>query len=849
MNKYVQPVCLWTMDSNQEMIVGKNGTIVGFGLNEQDVVSDQLKQALIGVIDPLTCIASDRAAFGPVLTSDMFCGKGQMGVGACNGDSGGGMFFEVGGKWFVRGLVSFTPLRGNTGLCDPLKYTAYTDVAKYLEWIKKYIDQRVLSFESDVLDIDYEEKLRLFNFKTCGVISAIDAIDGTTKWKLPWLGFVTPQNTNEYRCVVTLISEWYAVGPAHCFRNDGDEAFIILDVGNVYPNSSCIVSSAPHATAITCVHRPHKRPIRRIIVHPNFSPSNIEDNIALIKLLAPADTTLPYVKPICLSVTAELRTNAKTNLHVATDSTTDEHYYKNMPVRYLESAECMKQYTKQNITLNLGNNRLCAEIASKQDEQNCNALIEGSPLQEMKMVGGKEQYFLRGFELHGRACDFESASPMYINIERYIDWILYNMKYNVLEELDGNSAVNILQKTLRKEWSMLQQQPGKEKLGLFDMDTCGTPNALSNTINAFPWVGFLLDAKNHEDTYPSINSLVVLISKWYALAPYRSFHNDVHWRFLLLGQYNSDDSGDCYDNICRETHQVVEIENVIFPPEHLRYGFALIELLEPPNLDDKFVKPICLPFMDQLHRHNQTEVLISSKGDSYKIESKKLTTVDDRNCQQRFLLEKHFHSHNENYTCAIEAEKLRKIPLYSMLGSPMQKPIRYGESTRYFLYGMDIENVYGQYSLLPLKYGPYLFESVTKEALDWIVESMRVKWRQTSFISTSKNERVHLSPVQHASKRALFNFNTCGESSSSYPMPWMGNVFSNAPFFNLSRCLATLISDRYVVGSGYCFSDINPDKALQPKGSSYIHDTTEPTMATILRWLSLLLLWIHLNQM
>ncbi|XP_040164888.1 polyserase-2-like [Anopheles arabiensis] len=389
MNKYVQPVCLWTMDSNQEMIVGKNGTIVGFGLNEQDVVSDQLKQALIGVIDPLTCIASDRAAFGPVLTSDMFCGKGQTGVSACNGDSGGGMFFEVGGKWFVRGLVSFTPLRGNTRLCDPLKYTAYTDVAKYLEWIKKYIDQRVLSFESDVLNIDYEEKLRLFNFKTCGVISAIDTIDGTTKWKLPWIGFVTPQNTNEYRCVVTLISEWYAVGPAHCFRNDGDDS------------------------------------------------SNIEDNIALIELLAPADTTLPYVKPICLPVTAELRTNAKTNLHVATDSTTDEHYYKNMPVRYLESAECMKQYTKQNITLNLGNNRLCAEIASKQDEQNCKPLIEGSPLQEMKIVGGKEQYFLRGFELHGRACDYESAPPMYINIERYMDWILYNMKYNVLEEVDG----------------------------------------------------------------------------------------------------------------------------------------------------------------------------------------------------------------------------------------------------------------------------------------------------------------------------------------------------------------------------------------------------------------------------
>uniref|UniRef100_A0A182MJ99 Peptidase S1 domain-containing protein n=1 Tax=Anopheles culicifacies TaxID=139723 RepID=A0A182MJ99_9DIPT len=222
MTKYVQPVCLWTMDSNQELIVGRNGTIVGFGLNEQDVVSNQLKQALIGVVDALTCIASDRSVFGTHLTSDMYCAKGQTGVSACNGDSGGGMFFEVGGKWFVRGLVSFTPLRANASICDPLKYTAYTDVAKYLGWIVQYVDNRVLSYENDVLEVDYEEKLRLFNFDTCGLKSSTHVSDGTN-WTLPWLGFVRANNEFKTRCVVTLISEWYAVGPAFCFENNGVE--------------------------------------------------------------------------------------------------------------------------------------------------------------------------------------------------------------------------------------------------------------------------------------------------------------------------------------------------------------------------------------------------------------------------------------------------------------------------------------------------------------------------------------------------------------------------------------------------------------------------------------------------
>ena len=101
----------------------------------------------------------------------------------------------------------------------------------------------------------------------------------------------------------------------------------------------------------------------------------------------------------------------------------------NIPIRYLESTECMRQYTEKNITLNLENKRFCAEIANKHDKQNCASLKAGSPLQEMKMFGGKDQYFLRGFELLGLACGSYLPST-YNNIETYIDWILYNMRYN-----------------------------------------------------------------------------------------------------------------------------------------------------------------------------------------------------------------------------------------------------------------------------------------------------------------------------------------------------------------------------------------------------------------------------------
>uniref|UniRef100_A0A182UXP3 Peptidase S1 domain-containing protein n=1 Tax=Anopheles merus TaxID=30066 RepID=A0A182UXP3_ANOME len=325
MNKYVQPVCLWTMDSNQELIVGKNGTIVGFGYNEQDILSDQLKQALIGVEDTFSCIASDRGVFGTHLTSDMFCGKGRKGVSACNGDSGGGMFFEIG------------------ALCDPLKNTAYTDVAKYLEWIKPYIDER-------------------------------------------------------------------------------------------------------------------------------FNINNSTDNIALIELLSPADTTQPNVKPICLPVTAELRTREPSSLSVPTKfGRTIE--LKSIPVRYLEAAECMRQYTQRQIVLELGNKWICAELVNKQDSLTCRALEAGAPLQETKTFNGTERHFLWGFELHGSACNVHPP-PVYIDIEAYLDWILYNMRYNVLETTDSDK-ITITKELLESEWSKLRQQPGKERLRLFNMDTCG----------------------------------------------------------------------------------------------------------------------------------------------------------------------------------------------------------------------------------------------------------------------------------------------------------------------------------------------------------------------------------------
>lgn len=60
----------------------------------------------------------------------------------CNGDSGGGLVFPKPGSnannpiWLLRGMVSISVALQNQFKCDAMHYVVYTDVAKYLDWIK-----------------------------------------------------------------------------------------------------------------------------------------------------------------------------------------------------------------------------------------------------------------------------------------------------------------------------------------------------------------------------------------------------------------------------------------------------------------------------------------------------------------------------------------------------------------------------------------------------------------------------------------------------------------------------------------------------------------------------------------
>ncbi|XP_058123975.1 chymotrypsin-like elastase family member 1 [Anopheles ziemanni] len=153
---YVQPICLWGMDAGMELIVGTNGTIVGFGETENSKLSNHLRVALVKVTDFWSCLDSYRNVFA----DGMFCAKGNGEVNACRGDSGGGIVYEIAGRWFVRGIVSFIP-QNSILSCDVSQYTVFTDVAIFREWIAKYVDPAIMATQEEYL-IENSPNKRIF---------------------------------------------------------------------------------------------------------------------------------------------------------------------------------------------------------------------------------------------------------------------------------------------------------------------------------------------------------------------------------------------------------------------------------------------------------------------------------------------------------------------------------------------------------------------------------------------------------------------------------------------------------------------------------------------------------------
>ncbi|XP_071442334.1 modular serine protease-like [Hetaerina americana] len=133
-----QPVCLdWDMlHVNYDLSAQSIGTVVGWGVTENDTASDIPRKANLPVISTRQCVNDLPEDFGKYIRSTTFCAGYLNRTSVCNGDSGGGlMFLRKDGSWVLQGVVSVSPRRKDVSLCDPRYYAIFTKVSSYITWV------------------------------------------------------------------------------------------------------------------------------------------------------------------------------------------------------------------------------------------------------------------------------------------------------------------------------------------------------------------------------------------------------------------------------------------------------------------------------------------------------------------------------------------------------------------------------------------------------------------------------------------------------------------------------------------------------------------------------------------
>ncbi|XP_062537945.1 uncharacterized protein LOC134206267 [Armigeres subalbatus] len=135
---YVIPICIdQRVAQDLSNLEGQRGWITGWGTTETGNVSEVLNTASLSVVSYRKCTENDPVLFGNLVNENVFCAGDLNGTSPGGGDSGGGMYFYDGDRWILRGVVSFAKIDPSTKVIDTSKYSVFSNVQRYLTWIKE----------------------------------------------------------------------------------------------------------------------------------------------------------------------------------------------------------------------------------------------------------------------------------------------------------------------------------------------------------------------------------------------------------------------------------------------------------------------------------------------------------------------------------------------------------------------------------------------------------------------------------------------------------------------------------------------------------------------------------------
>nr|XP_029716067.1 polyserase-2-like [Aedes albopictus] len=429
---FIQPVCLWNRGEDRLLIRNKDGTVVGFGATRTAGYSETLNKAELKVVDNQVCIDSNRGVFGLALTGDMFCAGSNDGVNACNGDSGGGMFFELDGRWYVRGIVAFSPsLASDQSRCDPYQYVVYMDVARYISWIAEQLNGSFV--EAPELTHPKQHLLS----RDCGenLYPTTKESEKSVLMSYPWVGLIeySQEGVREKRvlCHAMLISERYLVTAAECVYNTGKLRPTSIRLGEYDTSSSQDCGIVDGSSA--CAPPTQSIGIETITVHQQYNKPRFANNIALIRLYSTADVDRENIAPVCLPLTKALRSfKPASYIRSGWKNHRDQPRMQRAEVKVVDSVECQRKYSRERIPLEKTFRQICIEQdgggGSASSGGSCVFDTASAPLQAIQKVDGSDRYVLHGLLAFGpNKCHLDYPN-VYTNVGTYVTWILDHMQ-------------------------------------------------------------------------------------------------------------------------------------------------------------------------------------------------------------------------------------------------------------------------------------------------------------------------------------------------------------------------------------------------------------------------------------
>ncbi|KAJ3647659.1 hypothetical protein Zmor_019524 [Zophobas morio] len=273
-------------------------------------------------------------------------------------------------------------------------------------------------------DLSSHRNFHLLPLTTCGFIlhgGRITNGDTASPREFPWMALIAykTEDENEFKCGGSLITRNYVLTAAHCV-DDKSVLGVRLGEYDISLEHEC----DDHQN---CEPPVQDIIIDKVIIHKNYNPSTYINDIALVRLLVPANIENANIKPICLPTGDLLKTNLFGKYLTVTGWGTTESGHKSMilkkvSVPVVRLSACRRAYGKQILH---PKKQICA--GGHEGKDSCSG-DSGGPLQYIAATGGSQRYVQDGIVSYGpKQCGLEDWPGIYTNVKEYMSWILDNI--------------------------------------------------------------------------------------------------------------------------------------------------------------------------------------------------------------------------------------------------------------------------------------------------------------------------------------------------------------------------------------------------------------------------------------